>query len=73
MEGLSFTSIFRRSNEKEEEEVLDLVTARCTHDWLILGIDEVNNATLSLEEALEDNKRVDYFRGHLSFLLQAIK
>ncbi|KAE9462192.1 hypothetical protein C3L33_05912, partial [Rhododendron williamsianum] len=37
------------------------------------GIDEVNNETLSLEEALEDNKRVDYFCGHLSFLLRAIK
>ncbi|KAH7838737.1 hypothetical protein Vadar_030471 [Vaccinium darrowii] len=37
------------------------------------GCNELDNATLSLEEALDDKKRVDYFYGHLSFLLQAIK
>ncbi|KAI7982189.1 Beta-glucosidase 12 [Camellia lanceoleosa] len=37
------------------------------------GIDEVNNATLSLEEALVDNMRIHYYYHHLSFLLQAIK
>ncbi|GMP91388.1 hypothetical protein CsSME_00042112 [Camellia sinensis var. sinensis] len=37
------------------------------------GIDEANNATLSLEEALADNMRIHYYYHHLSFLLQAIK
>ncbi|GFZ20734.1 beta glucosidase 13 [Actinidia rufa] len=37
------------------------------------GVDEVNNATLSLEEALVDNMRIDYYYHHLSFLSQAIK
>ncbi|THG15997.1 hypothetical protein TEA_002474 [Camellia sinensis var. sinensis] len=37
------------------------------------GIDEANNATLSLEEALADNTRIHYYYHHLSFLLQAIK
>ncbi|CAL5426244.1 unnamed protein product [Camellia sinensis] len=37
------------------------------------GVDEANNATLSLEEALADNMRIHYYYHHLSFLLQAIK
>ncbi|XAR60323.1 Beta-glucosidase, partial [Bertholletia excelsa] len=37
------------------------------------GIDEVNNASLSLKEALIDVKRIDYYYRHLSFLLKAIK
>ncbi|XP_052178440.1 beta-glucosidase 12-like [Diospyros lotus] len=37
------------------------------------GVDEVNNATLSLEEALMDYMRIEYYYSHLSFLLQAIK
>ncbi|KAJ0083443.1 hypothetical protein Patl1_29843 [Pistacia atlantica] len=37
------------------------------------GIDEANNATLSLEEALVDNMRIDYYYQHLSFLQRAIK
>ncbi|XP_052188878.1 beta-glucosidase 12-like isoform X2 [Diospyros lotus] len=37
------------------------------------GYDEMNNNKLSLEEALVDKKRVDYFYQHLSFLQQAIK
>ncbi|WCJ27194.1 Beta-glucosidase 12 [Euphorbia peplus] len=36
------------------------------------GIDELNNATLSLEEALDDIMRVDYFYHHLHFLQKAI-
>ncbi|KAJ4830020.1 hypothetical protein Tsubulata_001861 [Turnera subulata] len=36
-------------------------------------IDEVDNATLPLEEALEDNIRIDYYYHHLSFLQRAIK
>uniref|UniRef100_A0A5B6ZQJ8 Putative beta-glucosidase 12-like n=1 Tax=Davidia involucrata TaxID=16924 RepID=A0A5B6ZQJ8_DAVIN len=37
------------------------------------GIDEVNNATLSLKEALADNFRIKYYYLHLSFLRLAIK
>ncbi|GLU24174.1 hypothetical protein SLE2022_401300 [Rubroshorea leprosula] len=37
------------------------------------GIDEINDATLSLEEALVDSNRVNYFHQHLSFLQSAIK
>ncbi|XP_050224064.1 beta-glucosidase 12-like [Mercurialis annua] len=38
------------------------------------GIDEVNNAaTLTLEEQLADNMRIDYYYSHLSFLKKAIK
>ncbi|KAJ4848608.1 hypothetical protein Tsubulata_035721 [Turnera subulata] len=33
----------------------------------------VDNATLPLEEALEDNIRIDYYYHHLSFLQRAIK
>ncbi|KAF9612967.1 hypothetical protein IFM89_004670 [Coptis chinensis] len=37
------------------------------------GIDEVNNKTFSLEEALTDNMRIDYYHRHLSFVLNTIK
>ncbi|XP_021277975.1 beta-glucosidase 12-like [Herrania umbratica] len=37
------------------------------------GVDEVNNATLPLKEALIDNMRIDYHRAHLSFIQLAIK
>ncbi|XP_059628849.1 beta-glucosidase 13-like [Cornus florida] len=37
------------------------------------GIDEVNNATLPLKEALIDNFRVEYYYRHLAFLHRAIK
>ncbi|GAV69086.1 Glyco_hydro_1 domain-containing protein [Cephalotus follicularis] len=37
------------------------------------GVDEVNNSTLSLEEALVDSMRIDYYHQHLSFLQRAIK
>ncbi|KAK9999879.1 hypothetical protein SO802_019482 [Lithocarpus litseifolius] len=37
------------------------------------GIDEFNNATLSLEEALVDNQRIDYYYSHLLYLHSAIK
>jgi beta-glucosidase len=38
----------------------------------IVGIDESNNATLSLEEALIDKLRIEYYYGHLSYLRRAI-
>jgi beta-glucosidase len=38
----------------------------------IVGIDEVNNATLSLEEALVDNQRIEYYYSHLWYLRKAI-
>ncbi|KAF5191302.1 Beta-glucosidase, partial [Thalictrum thalictroides] len=41
-----------------------------THDHP--GIDEINNSTLSLEEALKDDQRIDYHSRHLSFALGAI-
>ncbi|XP_059627323.1 beta-glucosidase 12-like [Cornus florida] len=37
------------------------------------GIDEVNNATLTLKEALIDNFRIKYYNRHLAFVHQAIK
>ncbi|KAL5727187.1 beta-glucosidase [Ranunculus cassubicifolius] len=37
------------------------------------GVDEVNDSTLSLEEALSDDLRIDYHRRHLSFVLRAIE
>ncbi|KAK2973065.1 hypothetical protein RJ640_002632 [Escallonia rubra] len=37
------------------------------------GVDEVNNDTLTLKEALADDMRVEYHHHHLSFLSQAIK
>ncbi|WJZ88540.1 hypothetical protein VitviT2T_007828 [Vitis vinifera] len=37
------------------------------------GIDEVNNDELSLEEALADNVRIDFYYHHLSFLKSAIE
>lgn len=36
------------------------------------GVDEINNSSLSLREALEDNLRIDYYVGHLNFLKRAI-
>ncbi|KAL1808679.1 hypothetical protein ACET3Z_025669 [Daucus carota] len=36
------------------------------------GIDELNNSTLSLGEALDDSTRIDYYYQHLSFVQQAI-
>ncbi|KAE8037052.1 hypothetical protein FH972_009677 [Carpinus fangiana] len=36
------------------------------------GIDEVNNVTLSLEEALVDNQRIEYYYSHLWYLRKAI-
>lgn len=37
------------------------------------GIDEANNDKLSLEEALADTHRIDYYHRHLAFLQLAIK
>ncbi|KAF5200160.1 Beta-glucosidase, partial [Thalictrum thalictroides] len=37
------------------------------------GMDEINDSTLSLEEALTDNMRIDYHRNHLSYALMAMK
>lgn len=37
------------------------------------GIDEVNDETVPLEEALEDKMRVEYYRGHLLYLQRAIR
>ncbi|KAG8389061.1 hypothetical protein BUALT_Bualt02G0190100 [Buddleja alternifolia] len=37
------------------------------------GIDETNNSTLSLQEALIDNMRIEYYFNHLSFVQKAIK
>ncbi|WJX71789.1 Beta-glucosidase 12 [Trifolium repens] len=37
------------------------------------GIDELNDPTLSLEEALADTARIDYYYSHLYYLQTAIK
>jgi beta-glucosidase len=39
----------------------------------IVGIDEVNNTTLSLEDALVVNQRIEYYYSHLRYLWRAIK
>ncbi|KAG2675046.1 hypothetical protein I3843_13G145700 [Carya illinoinensis] len=36
------------------------------------GVSEVNNSTLSLEESLVDNQRLEYYYGHLSYLNKSI-
>ncbi|KAM3692664.1 hypothetical protein ACJW31_08G106000 [Castanea mollissima] len=54
-----------------------LYTKRKYHNPLIYitenGVDEINNATLSLEEALVDKQRIKYHRSHLRHVLRAIK
>ncbi|KAK6933712.1 hypothetical protein RJ641_036606 [Dillenia turbinata] len=39
----------------------------------LAGVDEVNNGTLSLEEALNDPMRIDYYYHHLRYLKKAIE
>lgn len=41
--------------------------------YISLGIDELNNSTLPLEEALHDSTRIDYYYQHLYFVQQAIR
>ncbi|XP_035546353.1 beta-glucosidase 12-like isoform X4 [Juglans regia] len=54
-----------------------LYTKQKYHNPLIYitenGIDEFNNATLSLEEALVDNQRIEYYFSHLWYLQKAIR
>ncbi|KAJ0961713.1 hypothetical protein J5N97_000032 [Dioscorea zingiberensis] len=37
------------------------------------GVDEVNNATLTLEEALKDDMRIDFYKQHIIHLQRAIR
>ncbi|KAK6937074.1 Glycoside hydrolase family 1 [Dillenia turbinata] len=37
------------------------------------GVDEYNNESLTLEEALADHMRINYYHSHLQFLNKAIK
>ncbi|CAL9169936.1 unnamed protein product [Musa hybrid cultivar] len=39
----------------------------------LLGVDEVNNASWPLNEALQDDMRVDYYKNHLYFVEKAIR
>ena len=41
--------------------------------YLITGIDEFNDPKLSLEQALIDPQRIDYYFRHLLYLRRAIK
>ncbi|KAG6679370.1 hypothetical protein I3842_14G127600 [Carya illinoinensis] len=54
-----------------------LYTKQKYHNPLIYitenGIDGINNATLSLEEALVDNQRIEYYCSHLWYLQKAIR
>jgi len=43
------------------------------YSLVYIGIDEFNDHTLSLEEALADTSRVDYFHDHLYYLQSAIE
>jgi beta-glucosidase/6-phospho-beta-glucosidase/beta-galactosidase len=40
---------------------------------MFLGVDEVNNKTLPLHEALKDDVRIDYYKRHLLALQSAIR
>ena len=40
---------------------------------IYIGINEFNDPTLSLEEALKDTIRIDYYYNHLYYLQTAIK
>ncbi|XP_077227618.1 beta-glucosidase 12-like [Tasmannia lanceolata] len=37
------------------------------------GIDELNNSSLTLEQALQDDMRIDFYHRHLTFVQRAIK
>ncbi|TVU15615.1 hypothetical protein EJB05_39145, partial [Eragrostis curvula] len=39
----------------------------------VYGVDEVNNNSLPLQEALKDDTRIEYHRNHLFSLLRAIR
>ena len=39
---------------------------------LCIGVDEFNDPSLSLEEALADTTRIDYYYSHLYYLQTAI-
>ena len=41
--------------------------------FCILGVDEVNNKTMPLKEALKDDTRISYYRAHLHAMLSAIR
>jgi beta-glucosidase len=41
--------------------------------FCILGVDEVNNKSLTLKEALKDDTRIYYHRAHLLAMLSAIR
>ncbi|KAK6933707.1 Glycoside hydrolase family 1 [Dillenia turbinata] len=48
----------------------------CAKEWCPhwpKGIDEVNNSTLTLEEALKDPMRINYYYHHLRYLKKAIE
>ncbi|RWW46179.1 hypothetical protein BHE74_00047909, partial [Ensete ventricosum] len=40
---------------------------------LLLGVDEVNNASWPLSKALQDDMRIDYYKNHLHFVEKAIR
>ncbi|GLJ09701.1 hypothetical protein SUGI_0114450 [Cryptomeria japonica] len=57
-------------------DILDYVKDRYDNPPIFItenGIDEVNNETLSLKEALNDTWRVDYHSQHLWYLHEAIR
>jgi beta-glucosidase/6-phospho-beta-glucosidase/beta-galactosidase len=37
------------------------------------GVDEVNNEHLTLQEALSDNTRIEFYRQHLFYIQRSIK
>ena len=43
------------------------------YSLVYIGIDEIIDETLSLEEALADTSRIDYFHDHLYYLQSAIE
>jgi beta-glucosidase len=41
--------------------------------WRTPGVDEANNKTVTLQESLKDDTRVDFYHRHLLSLLRAVR
>jgi beta-glucosidase len=44
-----------------------------TQKLFILGVGETNNERLTIQEALKDDARIEYYHGHLLALQSAIR
>lgn len=48
-----------------------MINAKINRILTTVGVDEANDSTVSIEEALADHKRIDFYYRHLSFVRQA--